>query len=314
MMRARYKLFGALGVAAAAGLLWFALSSKKPMSADNITPESTSPTHVSRQEDRAEPSAPPSPSPDVLCVVGKGADRSLTARSRALERLGEDMADMDAETLKEFLLHARREPTLDDHQYHLLVQRIMASLRSQNDSSGLWPCLIQLASGDRYSMIVRDYATQHLGIWYQDQDRIPEVEAFLWSVLESPDSAFFGTAAMAVWPFLSREQPRFDTSRLAQAALMRLRSTAASDAPDINAVWLCAKLNVSEALPLIRPWAASSRPAIALPAIHAVGALGARDDLPALRRLAVTSDPAVQNVINKAISNIENRELDKSEG
>lgn len=208
-------------------------------------------------------------------------EASLTPPERrvfyaAVQRLhGAAMVPTERQSLIAFLSSSRRPDALTEQQLFEIKNDILNFLRNeeppQADVTGV---LVALFRNPAQDAVVRDYAIQHLGAWFQaghDQTEIAEV---LWSALAETDSSIAGTALLAL-NRLAEEHPNLDKQAIGNTALDLATNEHVSNLTRITALQIAAQLGVRKALAVAKQLALDERDVpLQISAIAAVGTLG----------------------------------------
>jgi hypothetical protein len=180
------------------------------------------------------------------------------------------------------------------------------------------PCdevLARLFLDEALPVVIRDYALQHLFAWYGELLRggpeparaaaLERMESVFWEAGKATDSEIAGTALLGLCSLAESGSPLApERPKLGAAALGVLQDPAASPLSRVTALQVCARLGVTNALPIAARWAASNEPtATRCSAIAALGELGGAPEMALLARLPTDREgrlaPAVRNALKQ---------------
>ncbi|MCW5553212.1 MAG: hypothetical protein KIS67_13765 [Verrucomicrobiae bacterium] len=155
---------------------------------------------------------------------------------------------------------ARKEQELSD--LPALKNDILNVLRMQNSPPpGFTDTLISIWSNPAQDVVLRDYALQHLFVWYEQgaldaADARTEIEDTLFGAACQFNS-LAGTALLGLHR-LSAADPAFSHGEINRLALRLIQSPATDLATRITAIQICAERGLKEALPAIEAVAQAS--------------------------------------------------------
>jgi hypothetical protein len=232
--------------------------------------------------------------PTIRMIVDLKAD--TLSRQKAVRALPVDLLPEHRKIVTDFLATPHAE---DDGQAgHVLKNDLMDALVGQKTPGrGLADLFIGIYQDKSQNSVIRDYALQHLAllserldgamVWepglVQAQQKL--VQDTLWKSAEARDSSISGTALLGLTR-ISETHPEVDRNRLGQAALS-MSEAGVDEAARVTAFQVCARLNVSSALPLtIQAAQTDSSSIVRTSAIGALGLIGSADVIPLLNQIA----------------------------
>jgi hypothetical protein len=232
--------------------------------------------------------------PTIRMIVDLNAD--TLSRQKAVRALPRDLFPEHRKVLTDFL--AARHPEDDGQGGHVLKNDIMDALIGQKTPGrGLADLFIGIYQDKSQNIVIRDYALQHLAllserldgpmIWdsglVQTQQKL--IQETLWQCAEARDSSMAGTALLGLTR-ISETHSDFDRNRLGQAAIA-MTDAGVDEAARVTAFQVCARLRVSNALPLtINAAQTDSSSIVRISAIGALGLFGNVDQVPILNQIA----------------------------
>jgi hypothetical protein len=204
---------------------------------------------------------------------------------------------------------------------------VILALKSQEPPPQELPgVLLSMFYDQAQDPVIRNYALQHLGTWYERVAEKTQVLDALWAGTTDADPSIQGTALIGLGRLVqasSGSQPtsagatgaqhlsanggtEVDTARLAAVASTLATDSAANDVARLTALQVCAELGIRDVLPAAVSLAegTTSTP-LRMSAVAAVGALGGADQAPLLNRLLTADDPRIQNAARAARRRLE---------
>ena len=331
-MKSRLLLFIALCLVLAAGAVWW-LHWTRPAPAIPTSASSQHTTHNSQLP--ITPSHPAKPavvairapsvadldfetlSPSVRAVVDARAN--IRDRLAGAKKLPATLAEPDLQALSAFLLERN---ALDSDQYgQALKNYVMDALCELNPPPpqlGDW--LAQLYHDRGQDEVLRDYAIQHLATYYEQlgtatsidpqarQGAETQVQGILWEALSEIDSSIAGTALLGLTR-LSDGRPEIDQKQVAAAALQLAGDAATGELTRITALQVCARLDVTNALPLVAQAVQQGETlSVRISAVGALGLLGGAEQTSLLDSLANGPEELLKLPARQALKQIQTRE------
>lgn len=232
--------------------------------------------------------------PIIRMIIDVKAD--TLSRQNAIRALPRDLIPEYRKDLTDFLTARHAE---DDSQTgHVLKNDIMDALVGQKTPGrGLLDLFSGIYHDKTQNIVIRDYAMQHLAllserldsptVWdpslVQAQQKL--IQDTLWQCAEERGSSISGTALLALTR-ISETHSEVDRIRLGQAAIA-MTDVEVDEAARVTAYQICARLQVSSALPLAITAAQSDSSSIVrTSAIGALGLFGNAGQLPILNQIA----------------------------
>jgi len=231
-----------------------------------------------------------------------------SARLQAVRALKRELSRGEIEGLFIYLQSRGPEKGLAGMQERYLKNTVMDRLIEQKSAaSEVTEGLIAVYRDREQDEVIRDYAVQHLGRWYEiapeeQRDRIEEV---LWEAVGETDNTIAGTALLALRR-LARTHPELDKSAIGRAALEIAGSEDCGEAAQRTALQICGLLGMDEIAPVAFRLAkdAGSVP-LRISAIAALGYVGKPETADFLRTLA--KDPRLRPAVDTALKRLEER-------
>jgi hypothetical protein len=206
---------------------------------------------------------------------------------------------------------------------------VILALKSQEPAPGELPgVLLSMFYDQAQDPVIRNYALQHLGTWYERVAEKTQVLDALWAGTADIDASIQGTALIGLGRLAqgkAASQPRPagaagsqpdspnlgavpDTARLTMVASTLATDSAANDVARLTALQVCAELGIKDVLPAAASLAegAASTP-LRMSAVAAVGALGGPDQASLLNRLLTAPDTRIQTTARAALRRLETR-------
>ena len=326
-MNGKLKVFLLLAIVALLGIaIWFhpAQQTTSPQSAFKPVLSSS----PSKQNKPARSTSTPAPSisvnaqstPETLSsavrlIVDEQADYS--ARLAAARTAITNLTTEDRQALYTFLL--QQSPLDKNQQGHVLKNQLLDALCVMNPPpDGLGDVLAQIYQDHSQNVVLRDYAVQHMIAFYEQMEKasdsqltkqndLSKIQGILWEALNETDNSIAGTALLGLTQ-LSSEQSDFDRGRIAGAALQLAGDNGAGELTRITAFQVCARLNIQNALPVIKAAAQNGQTVtVRISAIGALGTLGDAQAVPLLNSLLNGTEDRLKLPAQHALNQIENR-------
>jgi HEAT repeat protein len=274
---------------------------------------------ASNQTAAAAPSAGPFISEAIHPILGLSQE-SATVRWAAVRALGTHLNQAERTALYDYLRGHELDPP--GPMRGVIKNDVILALKSQEPPpKELAGVLLSMFYDPAQDPVIRNYALQHLGTWYERVAEKTQVLDALWAGTTDIDASIQGTALIALGRLLqgnaSSEPPpagyanggaQVDVARLALVASTLATDSAANDVARLTALQVCAELGIKEALPAAVSLAegAASTP-LRMSAVAAVGALGGPEQAPLLNRLVAADDPRIQTAARAALRRLEAR-------
>lgn len=240
--------------------------------------------------------AAPALSLDSAPAIRQVLDESLAYRERlaALRSFPSEISPADRNALVAFL---RRAGPQDESPWGASLKNEIMNQLCQWDAPGLHELFTAIYEDKNQSNVIRDYAVQHLIEYYRlrietgdrelQNSELKQVARVLWQAVMETDSSIGGTALMGL-SRLSDKAPEFDRERVAAMANQLAGDSGTGPFARTAAVQVCARMNVTDALPAI--WqTAQSDGSVAL-RTSAIAALGIMDQTNAVPWLSDVAD------------------------
>jgi len=176
-------------------------------------------------------------------VCGITGDANLNTRLRALRKLGTQLTAGKSDVLSKLLESKYRSFSLNNSQEYVLVNEVLELLGMQStDTFDFGHFAGRVISNADEDEVVRDYAVQHLGIWYAAQPHNENIDNIFWKALEIKNAAIAGTSLLALHRLINIH-PQIDAARLADAASSIIRNDTCGSASKVTALRICAAMN-----------------------------------------------------------------------
>jgi len=217
----------------------------------------------------------------VQRVAGLAGDRSLDARLAALKTLPKPLAAPDGATLLGLINDRRPYSNLQPRDEAYFVNELLNALRNSGASPlALSTELIALYNHSDRSVVVRDYALQHLSAMYGVSSNDDEILQTLTAALDNREGTLAGTALRGLMR-IHRTTGAGDREGLCTKALLVAEDETGGVAARSAAVQACGELACEKAILLVRSLAMSesTQRVLRMAAIHALGQLGDASDL-----------------------------------
>lgn len=324
-----------LGIAGLGGALWFSQPHRQ-LPATGVThaysehavPSVAKETAITKQESLipATPASSPKPlpaKPDLASVPEPiraivDLEGNAWSRLKLVRSLPSNLAADHVALFVDFLkaYHAEDE----GQEGWVLKNDLMDALCDQDTPSlELTSLLTTLCRETNQNMVIRDYALQHLGTFAERlnepldwpageaKNQQETIKQLLWGMASDTQSAMAGTALLGLTR-LASTGAGVDTKLVGTQALKLAADSEANPASRVTALQVCARLRVTEALPLITQ-AAEKEPNLGLriSAIAAAGQMGGNHELEMLRRVIQENNPGLQPALGAALAQIERR-------
>ena len=260
--------------------------------------------------------------PDEPSTVPNGANWNLIqtianpsadywARMHAVNAFSSRLSDADWDSLRKFLL---KTDTLDNDSIgQVLKNNLMTALCVINPPpSGLGDLFVQIYRDHKQDEVIRDYAVQHLGQYYEQMSGrensdilLQSVQSVLWDAVNEPVGSVGGTALLTL-KRLSDEFPGgFDRERIRDTAMRMAGNPIAGELAHITAFQICAQMSASAALPLLLEASANGQTMTErISATGSLGLLGGPDQIPYLNRIIQGPEDRLRLAAQHALAQI----------
>lgn len=170
------------------------------------------------------------------------------------------------------------------NQERSVLNEVMNRLRQMEPpDSGLEDALMRVASDSTRDPGVREYAVQHLFLWYANASRKSKVEDYLWRCTEDP--VVSSTAILQLHHFGTKSGATL-SKPLAPVVLKAMARSDLRNADRSTLLLVAAERGITNALPFAREWAVGVTDRVVLQAaLTAIGKLGSVQDLGFLDQL-----------------------------
>lgn len=246
------------------------------------------------------------------------AGASYPERLAAVRTATTNLAAADWDALYSFLL--TKSPADDEQNGQVLKNTLMDVLCALNPPPAqLADLLVQVYHDRTQNEAVRDYAVQHLATFYEQINagsedlrrarsyELSEAENALWEALAETDDSIAGTALLGLLR-LGQGQPDFDAKAVSRAALKLAQDNSAGELSRITALQVCAKLHVSDALPLaLNAAQPTETEPLRISALGALGVLGGSEQVAFLETLIQGADDRLKLPAQHALNQINQR-------
>lgn len=254
-----FYAWGAAAVLVLVVLCWLLQSDDKGRTPASGKEPVFSPSQAVRTMEWDSPATPSaraiaSLSEPVRLAVTNG---SYLERKTAILSLNKELSSADCLALCQFLKAPMTEQELNVTA--AIKNSVLHALRGQIHLPEPYPLLlIGLFNDAGQHPVLRDYVLQHLVHWHEEnfetkvlEEVREEVRKTLWSALSETTPTLAGTALLGL-QYLSREEPKIETSQVGAAALQLASNATAAVASRATALQICAQLQVRAALPAAR--------------------------------------------------------------
>jgi hypothetical protein len=243
--------------------------------------------------------------------------KKYDARLDALDHLPRRLGALDREKLQKFL--QEKSPLDHGTPGQALKNRAMDILCALNPPpAGLEQTLIQIYHDLGQDEVLRDYAVQHLAIYYEqiaaiqpDANNAAVKEAIrgaFTEALRETRSTIAGTTLLAL-KRLSQDHPEFDPNSVTALALQMAGDISAGEQTHITAFQLCAQLGSADALPVIAQAARNGETLpVRISAVAALGLLGGTDQISFLNSLLQGDEERLKPAARHALDQITRRQ------
>lgn len=234
----------------------------------------------------------------IAWFFGSKGSGTYQDRFNAVDSLSNQLTFPQVQVLLSYLEERKIPKGLTESDWYSLKNEVMNRLRNQEvRPRELTSVLINLALDPKRDAGTRDYALQHLGLWYSKTLNVEErirIEKTFWSLTKQPSSPFAGVALMSMFRLqqdLEVAEPD-NNKQLLSTALALAGDSNALPETRTSSLAICAEVGSNDALPLSRKLALSEPTyPLRLAALHLLGKLGHAEDMDLLKNLS-SSDPA----------------------
>src|SRR5208282_854053 len=308
--KTRCCLWLAIAVLAAGALLWLHVRQPAPtrnpgrQAAGRAPAAQQAGVIASTQPAVAAPPAVLPVSDAIRPILGLGQE-SPAVRWAAVRALGTHLNQAERTALYDYLRGHELDPP--GAMRGVIKNDVILALKSQEPPPRELPgVLLSMFYDQAQDPVIRNYALQHLGTWYERVAEKTQVLDALWVGTTDIDPSIQGTALIGLsrlvqgsaasqpppagatgsQPLSPNRGADVDTARLAAAASTLATDPAANDVARLTALQVCAELGIKGVLPAAVSLAegAGGVP-LRMSAVAAVGALGSSDQAPLLNRL-----------------------------
>jgi HEAT repeat protein len=231
---------------------------------------------------------------------------SLGQRWGAIGRLGTRLNDAECQALFEYL--RGHEVDSQGPMRGVLKNDVILALKNQESPpKDLGHVLVAVFNDREQDPVIRNYALQHVGTWYDRCAEKTQVMEALWIGTADSDASIVGTALIGL-KRLVQAPGGADKARLSTLASSLAADQAADEAARITALQVCAGLEVKGVVPTAVALAQSSASVpLRMSALAAVGALGGSEQIPVLSAVLADGDPRIQTAARAALRRLELR-------
>jgi hypothetical protein len=307
------------GMVAISAVLWLRWRTPTASTKPNgtVSPESAKGSdHAERNATAFQHFAEPVLPANLVPILGQAHNMQAGTRMRAIWALRGKLTEEEANTLCEFLRARGRVEGMDDNLLRAFKNEIMDLLLSRRPADpSLTQLLIGLYRDAHQDPVIRDYAIQHLGVWYA---RIPDsqsqseqretIQETLREALRETDSSIAGTSLLALRK-LSDTQPEIDKAKVGQAALQMAEDDHCGTLARTTALSVCGRMRVAGVLFVARRLAVSA-PSIPLQlsAIAVLGDLGGADERTLLEQIDRGSSSELKPAARSSLQRLDTKE------
>lgn len=212
------------------------------------------------------------------------------------------LRDADRVCLANFLKTCGIPAGSDPGRFYALKNDVMDRLWNGGAAKGdVLSLLAALYQNRQQDDVVRDYAVQHLGQWYQEAPDKMAVEKILRAALTETQNSIAGSALLAL-SRLSETHPELDRSGIANTALKYASSDEVGNLTRLTALQVCSEMGIEAVVPAAERLA---QPGVEMPirisAIAVLGHLGGVAAVSQLEKLTLDSDPWVVKAAQSAL-------------
>jgi hypothetical protein len=265
---------------------------------------------------RSEPAktqpAVPAPAVDALSSVPESMRSIVDLQAAPLARLESaralklPLSQEELQALYTFLLE--RHPEDDTQLGHVLKNQLMNVLSRAEPLPAGWDQTLMQVFGDRgQSVVLRDYALQHLPEVYDRSSAKDSIHQLFREALAEVDSSIAGTALLGLRN-LALRHPEISAEEPGAAAVELARQAGVSELTRVTAVQICAELKRTEALPVLSALLRSAEStAVQISAIGAIGRLGSKAEVALLNEVIAAKNQRLAPVATLALNRLESR-------
>ncbi len=231
---------------------------------------------------------------------------------------GRNLSGSETKALCDFLLEKHDED--DDQRGHVLKNDIMDALCAQRvPSADLGAVFAQVYGDTKQNVVIRDYAIQHVATLYERLEagvRWPsgQIKAqkdmlaqTLWDALIETDSSIAGTALLGL-SRLADSLPESSQNKISEQAFKLATDESVGELTRVTAIQVCARLEPSQALPLLARLVESGGDASTrISAIGTMGRLGGSAELELLKHIESEDNPRLKPSLLQAMKAIQER-------
>jgi len=229
-------------------------------------------------------------------------------RISALKSVSGELSLVDRGGLSEFL---RKRDERDNDPWQMALKNSVMDYLCRVGAPGIQSILAEIFRDRTQNPVLRDYALQHLAEYAQHrlESGVGSLDAqgnvdVLWEAINETDSSIAGTAIMGLYR-LSSLDSRFDPERVAQTALTLTQSDTTGDLARTAAIQVCARMNVTGAVPAIRQLAqGGSTIPLQVSSIAALGLLDDQTAAPYLTGIASGNADALKPAAQQALAQL----------
>lgn len=267
---------------------------------------------LSSQAEDGVPKVSPSEPPTAPYEIVTNPDASYVERRKAITSLVPTPDEVVG--LRKLIGDAKATKALLPQQERVFMNDLMLLLcKVLPEGGGLEDELIAIGNDRARDFAVRDYAWQHLFIWYPKSGDKPRCIEALLGALDEKENSPAGAAALAL-ARLALEHPDIDRRKIADRVVAMVGDDSRSSASRASALQACVALGERGALPSARKLLRSEHRPLSVSAIACLGALGTDDDLPILLAISNESDDLRRNAADKAVAKLGRRIGSKRRG
>lgn len=124
---------------------------------------------------------------------------TVKERGDIISNLPEQLPPLRQLKLQDTLLTFAKSPDLPSDETYMLCNRMLDLLRRQELCvTPFSQTTLEVAQDDAIDTVIRDYAIQHLGRWYEKRNSDEVIDDFLYSQVENAEKTVGGTSLLAL--------------------------------------------------------------------------------------------------------------------
>ena len=251
--------------------------------------------------------------PATVRAIVSPSEIDIAQRLRSVHSLPDNLSRGEVDAFYTFIKSAPAPGEKDLPGLYGVKNDLLNVLRQQSTPpANFTGTLLDIYNDPSQDVVMRDYAIQHLVPWYEEGALdMPDARDKIRDVLRraaNETNSIAGTALLGMHR-LSATDSNFSSDEINALASTHALSAHVHPATRLTAIQICAERGIKTVLPKIESLPDTSRCLpVRLAAIAAIGQLGGKDNIEALRQLEAGQEPSLMPALGPALRNLKEKE------